>query len=117
MTHGVKRIIANGETIVGVQGDIEITPSGMEKEPLVAVDGKVAGFTGEYKAGQAELTTVITELDKFAILKNMEDGELVIELMSGSSFVLTDTTQTANESFKPDEGKIKLTFVGNGKFV
>ncbi len=117
MTYGVKRIIANGRTIVGVQGDVEITESGMEKEPIIAVDGKVAGYTGEFKAGQADLTTVITELDKFAILKNMSNGELVIELMNGISYVLNDAEQVSNESFKPDEGKIKLSFTGNGKYV
>ena len=113
-TVGIKRLIINGATIQVKTGTAEYTPSGAEKTPVLDDGtGDVMHYTQERKAGEikVELSTIKSADTK--TLRTLDGGEIIMELLDGTSVVGQNMTQTANNAVKVSDGTCEYSFMGN----
>ena len=113
---GIKRLTINNQTIQVKTGTAEYKPSGAEKTPVLDDGtGDVMFTTQERKAGYVKVqvsTLKKADTDKF---RNLEDGEVILELVDGKTVVGTFMTQTADPSVTASDGVVEYEFTGNVK--
>ena len=113
---GIKRFTANNVTIQTKTGTAEYTPSSAEKTPVLDDStGDVMFTTQEKKAGMIKVQVSTLKSADATKLRDLEDGELVLELIDGTTIVGSSMTQTANNSVTAADGVLELEFMGNVK--
>lgn len=113
-TVGLKRLIVNDETIQVKTGTFEIKPSGATKTAVLDdATGKVMFYTQEKTAGMVKAQVATLKSADTSKLRNLEDGEVVAELLDGSTFVGTNITQTADNSITAADGTVEYEFTGD----
>lgn len=113
-TVGLKRLIVDNETIQVKTGTFSIKPSGATKTPVLDDGtGNVMFFTQEKTAGmvKAQVST-LKSADTFK-LRSLEDGEIVAELLDGTTYVGTSVTQTADNEITAADGIVEYEFTGD----
>ena len=113
---GIKRLTIDNVTIQVKTGTAEYLPSGSEKTPVLDDGtGDVMFTTVEKKAGmiKAEVST-LKSADTHR-LRNVEDSEMVLELVDGTTVVGSSMTQTANNPITTADGIAPYEFMGNVK--
>ena len=115
-TVGVKRFIIDNVVVQTKTGTAEYKTSGASKEAIIDDgSGDVIGFTQEKSAGmiKVQVSTLKTaDTDKF---RNLENGELVLEMIDGKTVVGSNMTQTADNPVTVADGIVEYEFMGNVK--
>ena len=111
---GIKRFTANNTVIQTKTGTTEYTPSSAEK--TVELDdgsGKAMFSTVEKKAGMIKVQVSTLKSADTARLRDLEDAELILELIDGTTVVGSNMTQTANNSVTASDGTAEYEFMGD----
>ena len=113
---GIKRLSINNQTVQVKTGSAEYKPSGVEKTPVLDDGtGDVMFTTQDRKAGHIKVqvsTLKKADTDKF---RDMEDGEVILELVDGKTVVGSNMTQTGDPSVTASDGVVEYMFAGNVK--
>lgn len=111
---GIKRLTVDNTTIQTKTGTAEYTPSSAEKTPVLDDgSGSVMFTTQERKAGMMKVQVSTLKSADAQKLRDLEDGEIVMELLDGTTVVGSNMTQTANNSVTAADGVLELEFMGN----
>lgn len=112
-TSGVKRLRINGDIIQVKTATATFKPSGSAKTPIVDENGKIMGFTKENSAGYIKCqVSALKKADTYK-LKDLEDGEVNMEMEDGTNVVGTNITQTADNEITVADGVIEYEFHGD----
>lgn len=113
---GIKRLTIDNATVQTKTATAEYKPSGAAKTPVLDDGtGDVMFTTQEKSAGmiKAQLSTLASA--DTSKLRNLEDGEIVMELVDGTTVVGSSMTQTADNPVTVADGIIEYEFMGNVK--
>jgi len=111
---GIKRLTVDNKTIQTKTGTAEYTPSSAEKTPVLD-DGSGAMMftTQEKKPGMIKVQVSTLKSADTKNLRDLEDAEIVLELIDGTTVVGSNMTQTANNSVTAADGVLELEFMGD----
>lgn len=111
---GIKRLTIDGVTIQTKTATTEYKPSGAEKTPVLDDGtGDVMFTTQEKKAGMIKAQVSTLKSADTNRLRNLEDAEMVLELVDGTTVVGTNMTQTADNAITTADGVAEYEFMGN----
>ena len=111
---GIKRLTINNVTIQVKTGTAEYTPSSAEKTPVLDDGtGKVMFTTQEKKAGMMKVQVSTLKSADASKYRDLEDAEVVLELIDGTTVVGSNMTQTANNSVTAADGVLELELMGD----
>ncbi|MHA1347965.1 MAG: phage tail tube protein [Candidatus Heimdallarchaeaceae archaeon] len=111
---GIKRFTINNVTIQTKTGTAEYLPSSSEKTPILDDgSGEVMFTTQEKKAGSIKVEVSTLKSADTARLRDLEDAEMVLELVDGTTVVGTGMTQTDNNAVTAADGVAGYMFQGN----
>jgi len=111
---GIKRLTIDNEVIQTKTGTTEYTPSSAEKTPeLDDGSGSVMFTTVEKKAGMIKVQVSTLKSADTVKLRDLEDAEIILELVDGTTVVGSNMTQTANNSVTASDGTIEYEFMGD----
>lgn len=111
---GIKRLTINNVVIQTKTGTTEYLPSSAEKTPeLDDGSGKVMFTTQEKKPGMIKVQVSTLKSADTARLRDLEDGELILELIDGTTVVGSNMTQTANNGVTAADGTAEYEFMGD----
>ena len=109
---GIKRLTVDNTTIQTKTGTAEYTPSSAEKTPVLDDgSGSVMFTTQERKPGMMKVQVSTLKSADAQKLRDLEDGEVVMELLDGTTVVGSNMTQTANNSVTAADGVLELEFI------
>ena len=113
---GIKRFTVDNVPIQVKTGTAEYKPSGAEKTPVIDDGtGDVMFTTQEKKAGMIKVEVSTLKTADTARLRNLEDAEMILELVDGTTIVGSSMTQTADPSITVADGVAAYEFMGNVK--
>ncbi len=113
-TVGIKRFIANNETIQTKTGTAEYKPSGRSLTPVLDDGtGLVMFNTQEKTAGLVKVQVSTLKAADTEKLRTLEDGEIILELLDGTTIVGTNMSQTADNSVTASDGTVEYEFMGD----
>jgi len=111
---GIRRLTINNEIVHTKTGTAEYLPSSAEKTPVLDDgSGKVMFTTQEKKAGMIKVQVSTLKVADTAKLRDLEDAEMVLELIDGTTIVGSNMTQTANNAVTAADGVVELEFMGD----
>ena len=111
---GIKRLTIDNVTIQTKTGTAEYTPSSAEKTPVLDDgSGSVMFTTQEKKPGMIKVEVSTLKSADTAKLRDLEDAEMVLELVDGTTIVGSNMTQTANNSVTAADGVAPYEFFGD----
>jgi len=111
---GIKRLTVANVTIQTKTGTAEYTPSSAEKTPVLDDgSGSMMFTTQEKKPGMIKVQVSTLKAADTSRLRDLEDAEIVLELIDGTTVVGSNMTQTANNSVTAADGVLELEFMGD----
>lgn len=111
---GVNRFTIDNETIQTKTATAEYLPSSAEKTPVLDdATGAVMFTTQEKKPGSIKVQVATLKSSDTAKLRDLEDAEVILELIDGTTVVGSNMTQTANNAVTAADGVLELEFMGD----
>ena len=108
-----KAVIINGDRFSVQSTTIEYKPSGKTKTPIVGDDGKIMGYTTEFTGGYIKGKFSILKAADTIKLRDLEDGEIILELTSGINVVGSNCTQIADNGVTISDSVVEYEFAGD----
>lgn len=115
LTIGIKRLLINNTSYGIKTGSAEYMPSTSQKTPIVDIAGNVIGATEEKMAGTLSIEAVLLNALDHKILRDMDGGELVLELTNGFTVTGRNLVQIGANSVTVTDGIAKYEFTGDIK--
>ena len=111
---GIKRLTVENVTIQTKTGTAEYLPSSAEKTPVLDDgSGDVMFTTQEKKPGSIKVQVSTLKSADTARLRDLEDADVILELIDGTTVVGTNMTQTDNNAVTAADGVAEYMFQGN----
>ncbi len=109
----VKAITINGDRFSVQSTTVEYKPSGQTRTPIVGDGGEIMGYTTEKTAGMIKGKFSILKTADTIKLRDLEDGEIILELTSGINVVGSNCTQIGDNSVVISDSVVEYEFAGD----